>query len=397
MITVERPIAGGEGHVRPLAVLVACALIMFWIGPLYAWSLFVEPLEGLLQESRASISGVFSIANVGFTVGLLVAPFSYGRVSLAKLSLLTIALGACGLLLAASYMSLWSVWIGYGGLFGLANGLGYALCLQIVHNTLPERAGLGTGVIVSSYALGSIAWSPVLSWSIAQHGPAVTLVGSAVAAVLIGGLAHTILMWSGATLKAPALRNDEPVGPSRLAPIIVLWFGFLFGSITGMLTIGHASPIVSAQGGNAAATALAVALVTIGNFIGRFAGGWTSDRMAPHRTTGALQTLAATSIAVALIWPGENSSLGMLFAVGLGYGWMSGSYPVIIAQKFGSAAVGRIYGYVNTAWGVAALVAPYAAGMLFDIAANYDTALKIAGVTAFCASLVLLGMPRVRS
>ncbi len=370
---------------------------MFWIGPLYAWSLFVEPLESLLQESRASISGVFSIANVGFTVGLLVGPFSYGRVSLSHLSLLTIALGASGLLLASGFMSLWSVWIGYGGLFGLANGLGYALCLQIVHNTLPGRAGLGTGVIVSSYALGSIAWSPLLSWSISQYGPAATLMGSAVAAVLIGGAAHAILMRSGATLQAQTSKQDENSTTPRLMPIVILWFGFLFGSITGMLTIGHASPIVSAQGGGAAAVALAVVLVTIGNFIGRFAGGWTSDRMAPHRSTAALQALAAGSIAVALIWPGPNSSLMMLFAVGLGYGWMSGSYPVIIAQKFGSASVGKIYGYVNTAWGVAALVAPYAAGMIFDIAANYDTALTISGATAFCACLVLLAMQRLRS
>lgn len=392
----ERPVSGDESPVRPLAVLIACALIMFWIGPLYAWSLFVEPLENMLRESRASISGVFSIANVGFTVGLLVGPFCYGRISLSHLSLLTIALGASGLLLAAGFMSLWSVWIGYGGLFGLANGLGYALCLQIVHNTLPGRAGLGTGVIVSSYALGSIAWSPLLSWSIVQYGPAGTLMGSAAAAIVIGGVAHAVLMRSGATLRIEVSKTDESPGSPSLIPIIVLWFGFLFGSITGMLTIGHASPIVSAQGGGAAATALAVVLVTIGNFIGRFAGGWTSDRMAPHRTTAALQVFAAGSIAVALVWPAPNSSLFMLFSVGLGYGWMSGSYPVIIAQTFGSAAVGKIYGYVNTAWGIAALTAPYAAGMIFDISANYDAALTIAGVTAFCASLVLLGMQRQR-
>lgn len=367
---------------------------MFWIGPLYAWSLFIEPLEALLSQSRASISGVFSIANVGFTIGLLVGPLSYGRVPLAALSLLTIVMGASGLLIAATTpLTLWGIWIGYGGLFGLANGLGYSLCLQIVHTALPKRAGLATGVIVSSYALGSIGWSPFLSWSIAEYGPATTLLGAAAAAAVIGCTAHAILMWSGATLKVERAPVQRSKGPTRLAPIIVLWLSFLFGSITGMLTIGHASPIVSAQGGSSAASALAVSLVTVGNFVGRFGGGWTSDRISPRLTTAAFQALAATAAAVALLWPGIGSALVMLFVVGCGYGWMSGAYPVIIAHAFGASAVGRIYGYVNTAWGFAALSAPYAAGALFDITANYTVALAIAGIAAMCASAVLTIAP----
>ncbi len=123
----------GAPRVRPLVALVACALIMFWIGPLYAWSLFVEPLEVLLLRSRASISGVFSIANAGFSIGLRVGRFTYGRMPLAALSIRTIAMGAGGLPIAASYMTFWAVSVGYGRLSDLANGLGHARCLQIVH------------------------------------------------------------------------------------------------------------------------------------------------------------------------------------------------------------------------------------------------------------------------
>lgn len=363
---------------------------MFWIGPLYAWSLFVEPLESLLSQSRASISGVFSIANIGFTLGLLIAPSLYGRLPLGLLSTVTVLIGAGGLLIAGLQMSLWSIWIGYGALFGLANGLGYSLCLQIVHTAFPTRAGFGTGVIVSSYALGSIGWSPVLSWSITAHGPAFTLVGAAAGALAIGGVAHMLLMWSGASLHPRVRRPAGPDEAIAFAPIGVLWLGFLLGSITGMLTIGHASPIVSAQGGDSADVALAVSLVTLGNFLGRFGGGWTSDRLPPQVTTATFQGLASIAIAGALFWQGPGSALGMLFCVGFGYGWMSGAYPVVIAHLFGASAVGRIYGYVNTAWGVAALSAPYVGGAIFDTSGNYVAALCIAGLAAAGAGAILI-------
>ena len=103
---------------------------------------------------------------------------------------------------------------------------------------------------------------------------------------------------SGAT-EGKATPTERSMRSVPLVPIVVHWFGFFLGGITGGLTIGHGSPIVGAQGGNGAAAALAVSWVAIGNFGDRFGGAWTSERVSPHRTTVAFQALALVAIAVA--------------------------------------------------------------------------------------------------
>lgn len=378
-------IPGTAKRTVPSLALGACALIMFWIGPLYAWSVFVAPLEAVLGESRAAVSSVFSIANVGFTLALLFVPLLFGRVRLAWLSLATLALGAGGLALAGAQPSLWGVWIGYGGLFGIANGLGYALSLQVVQTALPGRSGFATGVVVSSYALGSMLWAPFLGWCITRYGPAPTLWGAAAAALLIGGAAHVMLLRSGAEIERPP--DEAAPGPRRPAAVVALWCGFLGGSVAGMLTIGHAAPIVGALGGGSFALSLAVALVTVGNFLGRFAGGWTSDGINPRLTVSGTQCLAAAGVLLSLWAPSIVSALAMLFLVGFAYGWMSGAYPVMIGRIFGTRAVAKTYGTVNTAWGVSAGVAPYLGGFLYDQSGVYGGALAVAGASALFAGL----------
>ena len=57
--------------------------------------------------------------------------------------------------------------------------------------------------------------------------------------------------------------------------------------------------------------------------------------------------------------------------VGLTYGATIATFPAAIANLFGVARGIRIYGLVFTAWGVAGLIAPWIAGILFERSNNY--------------------------
>ena len=59
---------------RPGAAVVAALLFNPMLGSLYAWSVFLDPLEAELGLPRAKISGIFSIAIFCFTKDMIFAP-----------------------------------------------------------------------------------------------------------------------------------------------------------------------------------------------------------------------------------------------------------------------------------------------------------------------------------
>ena len=88
---------------------------------------------------------------------------------------------------------------------------------------------------------------------------------------------------------------------------------------------------------------------------------------------------------------------GLLLS-GVGYGWMAGAFPMIVARYWGIERVGLVYGRLFTAWGCAAVLAPWMGGWLFDLSASYGPALVAAALSALaaCAAMLLLPAPKQR-
>lgn len=375
---------------RPALAAVAAVIVMASLGTLYAWSVFVEPLEAELQTSRSTVSAVFSVAIVAFTVGMLVGPLLYRHLSAAAFILLTGVLAGAGLALAAAGGGFWIIACGYGGLFGIANGFGYGIALQLVHNVLPHRRGIMTGVVVASYTVGSAVAAPILDRIIMTSGADAAFL--ALAAVLVAAHAGAALL---ALLSRGELHQRTTSAPAqdmsgRRRQFVLLWLSFLLISAIGVMTLGHAAPLAGSLGGGGWQLSLAVMLTTVGNGIGRLAGGWLCE-LAPPRSllAGAPAIIGAALIAVLAAGSVTGVHVG-LFVVGVGYGSVAAALPMIIARSYGGANVARVYGRMFTAWGVSGLLAPFIGGLLFDATGNYDGALM--GAAAMALAAVLLGL-----
>src|SRR5215510_12291932 len=68
-----------DPSVRPSAwrVVAAATALNLPFGSLYAFSVFLKPLEALLGLSRADLAFVFALAAAGFGIGMNVAPYVY--------------------------------------------------------------------------------------------------------------------------------------------------------------------------------------------------------------------------------------------------------------------------------------------------------------------------------
>ena len=110
---------------RGVLVLVATSVLAAVLGSVHAFSVFLAPLEAVFDASRALVSLTYSLALVALTVAVLLGHRFYARWRPGAFVALISLIAAMGALIAAFAPSLSIVWIGYGILFGGANGLGY--------------------------------------------------------------------------------------------------------------------------------------------------------------------------------------------------------------------------------------------------------------------------------
>ena len=366
---------------RSLGASAGPILVMFSLGTFYAWSVFVQPLEAEFGASRSAVSLVFSLGTVAFTIGMLFGPRCLRGLSAGQAAFVALALAGLGLALSSSLWSLSVVMAGYGGLFGFANGLGYGLSLQVVNRELPQRRGMMTGIAVATYTLGSAAVAPGLEQVIAAWGLASGFLALAILLFLGAAAAHALM--GNIPTDAPAANisstSSQPVAASHA--LIVLWMCFFLGSAVGVLVLSHASPLVASLGGTAEQAAWAVTLVTLGNGLGRLAGGPLCERLPSRLMLAAAALWNAVALTPVLLSPGVTTALFAMFGIGVGYGSLASAVPMAIVKSHGAERLSVVYGRLFTAWGAAGLLAPLAGGILFDLTGSYAATLT--------ASLVL--------
>src|SRR4029453_17920700 len=166
-----RPILiGTAGRRRPWAAVVAAAALKAPLGSLYAFSVFLQPLETLLGLSRADLALVFGLASAGFGAGMNLAPSVSGVASTPLVVLACAAASTLGISLAATASGLAQLAIGYGVLFGAGGGAAYIVVQQAGNLAVPSRHGLVNGYIVGLYPAGAMIAAPAFGWAIRELG-----------------------------------------------------------------------------------------------------------------------------------------------------------------------------------------------------------------------------------
>lgn len=386
-MTTARDTSPGAG--RPLA---AAVLLMVGLGIFHAWSLFVAGLEARLDLSRAAVSSVYAAAVGAFTLSMLLAPRLSRRASPSVNAAGAGLLAAAGLLIASTGAE-WALWLGYAGLFGIANGLGYSIALQTVQLALPERRGFATSLAVTAYAVGPAAFAPLLELSIRRVGVLETFALIAAGVALVGVLQLALLAGFRLPAEAAAEPHDEQV-PIHDRTFRVLWLGFFLSAAAGLAALAHAAAIISSLGGAAATAALGAALIALGNALGRLLGGSLTDALEVRFVLLAAGVVGACALLVGAWLDSPGTGLAALAGTGLSYGAISSAYPAATGHFYGVARVSRVYGRLFTAWGAAGLTAPVAAGLAFDLADSYTIVLLAAAVAAAASAGTALLLPR---
>ncbi|PYM89426.1 MAG: hypothetical protein DME04_26360 [Candidatus Rokuibacteriota bacterium] len=376
---------------------MASTVLNLPFGSLYAFSVFLKPLEALLGLSRADLAFVFALASAGFGGGTLLASNLFGLASTTTLVLACAAAGTLGATVAATAGGLVQLAVGYGVLFGAGGGAAYLLTQQIVNLAVTRRQGLVNGYIVSLYPLGAMIAAPLFGRSIQGFGVRATLGGFAVVLAATGSIAAWLIAHSGVTLAAAAATIAPDAAERRRGVFWRLWVVFFLAASAGLMVLSQAAGIITAYGGATPLAVYGTTFIAGAVAVARVGGGWMVDWLAiPAVAAGAHAVALAGNLALT-VWPGPAVSVVALALVGLGYGVISGVTAAAVAVYWRRALYGRMASRIYLAWCAAAIILPISAGYLFDLTRGYGSAILIAAGGNALGIVVALGLPHQRA
>jgi len=171
-----------------------------------------------------------------------------------------------------------------------------------------------------------------------------------------------------------------------------LW-AILFLNVTaGIAIISDASNIAQELAGvGAAAGALLVSIISVGNAAGRFLWAWLSDAIGRK---GVFLTMFLLQALLFFLIPLIGSAYIILALLALViatcYGGGFGTMPAFNADYFGSRDVGTIYGLMLTAWGVGGVLGPLLISRIIDATGSYQNAFYIIAALMLASAVLPL-------
>jgi OFA family oxalate/formate antiporter-like MFS transporter len=372
------------------------------LGTLYAWSVFVAPLEKEFKWTRAETSNVFTIAVVVFALTFVLAGRLQDKYGPFWVSLTGGVLVSLGFFLCAFTHSLNYLYVCFGVIGGLGNGFGYATPIPVMAKWFPDKRGLAVGLAVGGYGGGSAIFGPLANLKLIPaygvHTTFMILGGIFLVMTVFGAfLLHNPPVgyrpagWAPApTAKAAATTYEFSPGEVLRTPTFYfMWVAYALGASAGLMVISQLVPFAkSVHISSAALATMGLVVGAIGNASGRILSGWMSDALGRLNT---LRLMIAISMVAMPILYLVGSSVGPLYVMVFIVYWCYGTQLSVngstAADFWGTRNAGINYGMLFTAWGVAGIIGPRIAGVLFDKYKNYQMAFYTAAVLAAVALL----------
>ena len=380
---------------RWLMVISAMA-IHLCIGSVYAWSVYVNPIQSTMAWTLTDVTITFSVAI--FFLGLSAALMGKfveknGPRVAATLAAVLFGLGTIGSGFAIALESKILLYLTYGVLGGTGLGIGYLSPVSMLVKWFPDRRGMATGLAIMGFGFSSAIFGPTIKILIDYVGISSTFY------ILVA--IFFVVMFSAAQYLANPPQGYMPErfsqaissGKKKIKEDLVnitrneavktgrfygLWIMLFINVTCGIAIISVASPLLQEVIGiSALAAASAVGLMGIFNGAGRIIWASISDYLT--RPVVFIIFFITQIIAFYLLTTVTSILLFqvVLYYIMMCYGGAFSSIPAYIGDIFGTKELGAIHGYILTAWALAGLAGPIIIAYVKDSTGSYTSTLYV--------------------
>jgi len=382
-----QPHAGRDDRFFYGYVLVAASFLLQAIGwgAYNSFGVFFNPLMNEYEWSRAGISGAVSVSFCLYGFSSILLGRLNDRVGPRFIMAISGIFLGVGYLLMSRLTSLWQLYLLYSLLVGIGISGTDVVLLSTIARWFVRLRGRMSGVLKVGTGVGMLVMPLFTNWLITAFGwrTAFFVMGIVVLIPFIG--------LSQLLVRDPARRGLRPDGDGRVTAKIAqaaekgftlrqalknlqLWLictAYFLLLICVFTVLLHIVPHAIDLGipPNWATRVLA----TIGglSIVGRIIMGFSSDRIG---NKWAL-TICYGFLCVSLGWLLLANRLWMLFVFAIVYGFAHGGFFVVmsplIAEFFGTASHGAIFGMMIFVSNIGGAIGPLLAGYVFDLTGSY--------------------------
>ncbi len=395
-------------------IAAACFTILFVIVGIiyYSFPVFYPPLIQEFGWSRAQVTAGFfySILIVGpvfgISAGFLIDRYGTKRILIAGL------LAAGGAFLGFAFMRSLQAYY----LFYFLQSIGYVSAGPIPNQVLishwfSRMRGRAMGLAYVGIGVGG-AVAPVLA-DVLIRGfgwrPAMLALGCVIFVVLLPLVVVAIknkpsdlhLFPDGAQSPGTSTAVSmaaSPVVPLRAAMGTRSFWMILVGSSLSIGAVGgiiqHLQLFLRDEGFAPERAARVASFLLISSIAGRLVMGYLADRFDKKHVMILAFVMVGSSIPLLYLvhHPGALYLFAFLFGFGMGGDYML--IPLVTAQCFGVASLGRLMGVILTSDAIGQALAPVLVGHIFDLRRSYDWGFALMAVAALTAAIAAA---RIRS
>lgn len=372
-------------------VLVAAIVVNISLGAGYAWSVFQEALLEINQDwSLSETSLAFSISFAMVPVAMIISGPIVDKYGGRLVVLISGILFGLGMFATGFVTSIPALYLTYGLILGLGIGAGYGTATALTVKWFPDKKGLAGGLTAAGFGGGAIILAPIATAMIDSMGISSTFrtLGVVLLVFIVGA---SFIMDNPPTAEktadtqaVSAVSSNDITFKEMLkeSNFWILWTVYIFAATSGMMIIGHAANIANTY--SLGDGAFVVMIVGLANTLGRVFWGSVSDRIGRYKTVLAMFVVSAAGLILVNLSETIGAVLGItgLVFIALSFGGFLGSFPGITAENWGSTNSATNYGWMFTAYGIAAVVGPSIGSNIREASGSYSLALIIATVMA---------------
>ena len=398
-------------------IAAAGVIVQLCLGTVYACSIFKKPMMATHGWSETTTQGAFMIQSLCFALSVALGGMLIDRKGPRLTGLAGGILFGSGLLLAGYANRIGSagfLYFAYGIIVGLGGGLGYTVPITTLIKWFPDRRGLVTGLAVMGYGFGSFIMGNLAPRAILDFGLEKTFTIWGILSIILVPIGIVFIKnppsgWmtgyshSGENAAISHARSFTFSQALKTWQYWALWLMLFLNVTAGLGFISQLSPIAQdvirqGLGENITEQMLKniyilsgtiVAFAAIFNGMGRFAWAWFSDLIG--RRTVFMIIFLTQSAGYAVIGHSNGTVMFTCLACYLlaCYGGMFATLPAFTADMFGTVSIGRIYGVIFTAVGLAGISGPYLFAKVKMITGSFQTALYIESAILLAGFLLI--------